>query len=112
MKLRVLTCRRCGGEFETYQPNVKYCAGCRGAVQRDRVRAYHAAHKTPASKLAAAPLCRRADCLYYGKSTRTCDYRLRMAEARGCDIDGCVRYYPEAGREGGEGFGDLIFMDC
>jgi ribosomal protein L37E len=112
MKLRVLTCQRCGKKFETYQPNVKYCTACRGAVQRDRVRAYHAAHKTPASKLAAAPLCRRGDCRWFCVNTGTCDYRLKTYTPRGCDIDGCVRYYPEAGREGGEGFGDLIFMDC
>ena len=36
--------------------------------------------------------CQRADCKHYGRSTKTCDYRLRNHIGRGCPIDGCTRY--------------------
>jgi hypothetical protein len=113
MKLRVLTCRRCGGKFEAGRANVLYCPGCRDAVQLDRLRAYHEARKKPVSKLRGASLCRRADCRFFDRNTQTCDYHLRMFEPRGCGIDGCVRYEREAAApEDGGVFGELIFMDC
>ena len=37
-------------------------------------------------------ICAKPDCAYYAPNTRTCDYRLRTGEGRGCAVEGCARY--------------------
>ena len=41
--------------------------------------------------------CERTDCRYFGRSTKTCDYRLREHRGRGCPIEGCTRYEKTSG---------------
>lgn len=40
--------------------------------------------------------CRNRSCLYYGCRTETCDYLLITGERRGCPVEDCARYVPNA----------------
>ena len=50
--------------------------------------------------LKAIGTCKRADCIYYAKNTKSCDYRLVHGQGRGCAADSdCDKYEKGKGKQ-------------